>query len=86
MRLIRLIVAAAIAIPAVSAFAQSTPPAINEGIRAQLAQEKTAYAYPESSDRTQASINDDKRSGLLPHQITDVDMGRYSLSVVRPNF
>jgi len=86
MKMIRLIAAAAIAIPAISAFAQSTPPTFNDGVRAQLAQEKTAYAYPESSDRTQASINDGKRSALLPHQITGVNLGRYALSVVRPTF
>jgi hypothetical protein len=86
MNIARLIVAASIAITSVSAFAQSTPPTFNDGIRAQLAQEKTAYRYPESSDRTQAAINDGKRNGLLPHEITGANVGRYSLSVVRPSY
>ncbi|WP_109481123.1 hypothetical protein [Paraburkholderia sp. C35] len=86
MKIVQLIVAAANAIPAVSAFAQSTPPSVNEDIRAQLAQQKTAYPYADATDQTQASINDTKRAGLLPHQITGMNMGRYSLSVVRPSF
>ncbi|WP_035996265.1 hypothetical protein [Paraburkholderia caribensis] len=85
MKLVQLIVAASILIPAVSSFAQSTPPAMNDDVRAQLAQEKT-YRYSDSSDRGQASISDAKRSATLPHQITGLAMGRYSLSVVRPSF
>lgn len=86
MKLVQFIVAASILIPAVSSFAQSTPPAMNDDVRAQLTQEKTTYRYSDSSDRKQASISDAKRSATLPHQITGMDMGRYSLSVVRPSF
>ncbi|AXF03447.1 hypothetical protein [Paraburkholderia hospita] len=86
MKLVQLIVAASILVPAVSSFAQSTPPAMNDDVRAQLVQEKTTYQYSDSSDRKQASISYAKQSATLPHQITGMDMGRYSLSVVRPSF
>lgn len=86
MKLIQFIVAASMLVPAVSSFAQSTPQAMNDDVRTQLAQDKMTYRYSDSSDRKQASISDAKRSTTLPHQITGMDMGRYSLSVVRPSF
>ena len=86
MKMAQLIVAVSIAIPAVSSFAQSTPPTINEDIRVQLAQQKTTYKYADATDQTQASVDDARRNGLLPHQITGMNMGRYALSVVRPSF
>ncbi|AUT73174.1 hypothetical protein CUJ88_20150 [Paraburkholderia hospita] len=66
--------------------AQSTPPAMNDDVRVQLAQEKMTYRYSDPTDREQASISDAKRNALLPHRITRMDLGRYSLSVVRPSF
>jgi hypothetical protein len=87
MKLVQFVVAAAMLVPAVSSFAQSTPSAVNSDVRAQLVEEgTTTYHYSRSSDRTQDSINDAKRNALLPHQITGMSMGRYSLSIVRPSF
>ncbi|MBN3766001.1 hypothetical protein G3O01_34675 [Burkholderia sp. Ac-20365] len=86
MKMIQLIVAVSLAIPAVSSFAQSSPQTVNDDIRAQLAQQKTTYRYADATDQTQASVDNARRIGLLPHQITGVNMGRYSLSVVRPSF
>jgi hypothetical protein len=71
MKVVQFIVAAAIAIPAVSSFAQSTPPSMNDDVAAQIAQ---------------AAVNDVKRTWVPPRQITQMNMGRYSLSVVRPSF
>jgi hypothetical protein len=85
MKIAQLVVAAAIAIPAVSAFAQSAERPLNEDVKAQIAQEQTAYRYGDSADQVQPAINDWNRSSLPPSQVT-VNMGRYSLSVVRPSF
>jgi hypothetical protein len=86
MKIARLIVASLVAIPSAFAFAQSTPPSFNGAVRAQITQEQSTYRYADRVDESQAAINDDKRTALLPHQIGEVDMGRYSLSVVRPSF
>jgi len=86
MKIAQFIVAVAIAIPAVSSLAQSTPTPTNDDLSAQIAHERMTYRYSESADQTQASMNDAKRTGLPPHQIAQVNMGRYSLSVVRPSF
>jgi hypothetical protein len=73
-------------IVAVSSFAQSTLLAMNDDVRVQLAQEKMTCRYSDSSDREQASISYAKQNAPLPHRITGMDLGRYSLSVVRPSF
>jgi hypothetical protein len=86
MKIAKFVVASLMAIPAAFAFAQSTPPSINDDVRASIAQEKMTYRYADRVDETQAQINDAKRAGLLPHRMAEVDMGRYSLSVVRPSF
>jgi len=86
MKVAPFIVAAAIAIPAVSSFAQSTPPSMNDDVSAQIAQEKMTYRYTDSADQTQAAIDNVKRGWVPPRQITEMNMGRYSLSVVRPSF
>lgn len=87
MKLAQVIVAASILVPAASTFAQSTPSAVNDDVRAQLVREgMTTYRYSDPNGRTQDSINDAKRNALLPHQIAGMDMGRYSLSVDRPSF
>lgn len=86
MKVAQFIVAAAIAIPAVSSFAQSTPLSMNDDVRAQIAQEKMTYRYADVADQTQAAVNDGKRAWVPPRQITEVNMGRFSLSVVRPSF
>ncbi|CAB3775685.1 hypothetical protein LMG28614_00059 [Paraburkholderia ultramafica] len=86
MKLVQLIVAISILIPTVSSFAQSTPLAANEDVRAQLVQEKTTYQSLNSNDQKQASMNKVKRNGGQSHQIAGMNMGRYSLSVVGPSF
>jgi hypothetical protein len=83
MKVAQFIVAAAIAIPAVSSFAQSTPLSINDDVRAQIAQEQMTSRYADFAGQTQAALNDDARAGV-PRQITEVNLGRYSLSIVRP--
>jgi hypothetical protein len=84
MKVAQFIVAAAIAIPAVSSFAQSTPLSVNDDVRAQIAQEQITSRYADFADQTQAAVNDDERAWVPPRQITEVNMGRYSLSIVRP--
>jgi hypothetical protein len=86
MKIARFIVASLMAIPSAFAFAQSTPPSINDDVRALTTQEKMTYRYANRVDQTDAAINDAKRTGLLPHQTAEMNMGRYSLSVVRPTF
>jgi hypothetical protein len=86
MKVVQFLVAAAIAIPAVSSFAPSTPQSMNDDVAAQIAQEKMTYQYADSADQTQAAINDVKRTWVPPRQVTQMNMGRYSLSVVRPSF
>lgn len=86
MKLVQLIVAASILIPAASSFAQSTPVAVNEAVRSQLVQEETTYRSLDASDKQQASINNVNRSGERSRQTAEVNLGRYSLSVVRPSF
>jgi hypothetical protein len=86
MKLVQLIVAASILIPAVSSFAQSTPLAVNEDVRSQLVQEETTYRSLDSSDKKQASINNVDRKGVRNRQIAGMNLGRYSLSVVGPSF
>jgi hypothetical protein len=85
MKIAHFIVAAAIAIPAVSSFAQSTEGPLNEDVKAQVAQEQTAYRYTDSNDQVQSKINDWNRTSVPAGQVT-VNMGRYALSVVRPSF
>ncbi|MFC0402173.1 hypothetical protein [Paraburkholderia rhizosphaerae] len=86
MKIPQIIVASLLAIPSAFAFAQSTPPSINDDVRAQMTQQQMTYRYPDQAVQTQAAINDAKRTGLLPHQMAEMNMGRYSLSVVRPSF
>jgi hypothetical protein len=86
MKIAQFIVTAAIAIPAMSSFAQSTPPSINDDVSTQIAQEKMTYRYADSADQTQAAINDVKQAWVPSRQIAELNMGRYSLSVVRPSF
>ncbi|MEM5383992.1 hypothetical protein VSR68_10365 [Paraburkholderia phymatum] len=86
MKIVQFLVAAFIAFSAVSSFAQSTPPTLNDDVRAQLTHQKMAYRYSDSGNQAQAPITDAKRTAMLPHQITGVNLGRYSLSVVRPAF
>jgi hypothetical protein len=88
MKIAHFIVAAAIAIPAVSSFAQSTERPLNMDVKAQVAQvaqEQTAYRYTDSNDQVQSKINDWNRTSVPAGQVT-VNMGRYALSVVRPSF
>jgi hypothetical protein len=86
MKVARFIIASLIAVPSAFAFAQSTPPSINDDVRASIAQQRSTYRYTDQAEHTQAAINDAKRTNLLPHQMAEMDMGRYSLSVVRPSF
>jgi hypothetical protein len=86
MKIAHFIVAGLVAIPSAFAFAQSTPPSINDDVRAQLTQAQASYRYAGQTDETQAAINDARRTGLLPHQMAELNVGRYSLSVVRPSF
>lgn len=86
MKVAQFIVAAAIAIPAVSSFAQSTPPSMNDDLRAQIAQQTMTYRYTDSANQTQAAVNDVQRKWVPPGQIGEFNVGRYSLSVVRPSF
>jgi hypothetical protein len=86
MKIAQFVVAGLIAIPSAFAFAQSTSPSINDDVRASITQDQMTYRYSNRVDQTQASINDAKRTGLLPHQMAEMNLGRYSLSVVRPSF
>jgi len=86
MKLVQVIVAAAILIPTAAAFAQSTPPALNEDVRLQLAQEKAGYGPAESSDQRQNSLNNVKQNVSRSRQITGMNLGRYSLAVVVPSY
>jgi hypothetical protein len=86
MKIGQFIVAAALAIPAMSSFAQSTPPSMNGDLRAQIAQDQMTYQYADSADQTRAALNDDKRTWVPPRRIAQLDMGRYTLSVIRPSF
>lgn len=86
MKLIQIIVAASILVPAVSSFAQSTPPALNGDVRAQLVQEKPTYQSFDSNDQKQAAMNTVRRNGGQSRQIAGVNVGRYSMSVVGPAF
>ena len=54
-------------------------------VRAQLVQEKTTYRSLDSSDKKQASTNNVDRNGGQSRQIAGMNVGRYSLSVVRPS-
>jgi hypothetical protein len=83
MKIVQVIVAASIALSAASSFAQSTPPTLNDDVRAQVIHQRMAYRYADSGNQTQAEINDAKRTAMLPHRITGMNLGRYSLSVVR---
>jgi hypothetical protein len=84
MKLVQLVIAASILIPAAPSFAQSTPLAVNEDVRSQLVQEETMYRSLDSSDNKQASLNDVNRNRVRSRQIAGANLGRYSLSVVRP--
>ena len=86
MKLVQLTVAVSIAVSAVSSFAQSTPPTLNDDVRAQLTQENMTYHYSDSGDHSRAATTDAKRSAMLPHRITGMELGRYSLSIVRPSY
>ncbi|WP_144138272.1 hypothetical protein [Paraburkholderia sp. BCC1884] len=86
MKLVQIIVAASLLVPAVSSFAQSTPPALNGDVRTQLVQEKTTYQSFDSNEQKQASVNTVRRNGGQSRQIAGVNMGRYSMSVVGPAF
>jgi opacity protein-like surface antigen len=86
MKLIQIIVAASILMPAVSSFAQSTPPAVNGDVRGQLVQAKPTYQSFDSNDQKQAAMNTVRRNGGQSRQIAGVNVGRYSMSVVGPAF
>ncbi|RFU47936.1 hypothetical protein [Paraburkholderia sp. DHOC27] len=86
MKVAQFIVAAALAIPAVSSFAQSSPPSWNDDVRTQIAQDQSTYRYTDSADQSQAALNDARQKWVPARQITEVNLGRYSLSVVRPSF
>jgi hypothetical protein len=86
MKLAHLVVAAAVLIPAVSSFAQSTPPDLNDAVHAQLVQEKTAYASANSSDQKQSTGTGVNRSENRSRQITGVGLGRYSMTVATPSY
>lgn len=85
MKVAQLLVAAALAIPAVSSFAQSTPISMNDDVSAQIAQEQSTYRYADSADQSQAAFNDARRASVPP-RVAQLNMGRYSLSVTRPSF
>ncbi|MGF6767821.1 hypothetical protein P3T18_000291 [Paraburkholderia sp. GAS199] len=86
MKLIQIIVAASILVPAVSSFAQSTPPAVDADVRAQLALEKPTYQSFDSNAKQNATSNTVRRNGGQSRQIAGVNVGRYSMSVVGPAF
>ncbi|GAB7527365.1 hypothetical protein [Paraburkholderia sp. 2C] len=86
MKIAQSVIAALIAVSPALAFAQSTPPSFNDDVRASIAQEQANYRYAAPVDQSQAAINDARRTGLLPHQMAQMNLGRYSLSVVRPSF
>ncbi|WP_085484953.1 hypothetical protein [Paraburkholderia susongensis] len=86
MKLAQTIVAVSILTTAMSSFAQSTPQALNEDVRAQLIQEQAPYQFMNSSDPKQTLTNDVKRNGGQSHQIAGMHLGRYLLSVVGPSF
>ncbi|MGF6757423.1 hypothetical protein [Paraburkholderia sp. GAS42] len=85
MKLAQLIVATAILIPAVSSFAQSTPPALNEDVRAQLVQEKVTYRSADPNDQKLVSMNEARRNGSPTRQIAEMSLGRYSMTVGAPS-
>ncbi|WP_460908261.1 hypothetical protein [Paraburkholderia jirisanensis] len=86
MKIARFIIASLLVVPSAFAFAQSTPLSINDDVSASIAQQNTTYRYADHTEQTQAAINDAKRTALLPHQMAEMNLGRYSLSVVRPSF
>lgn len=86
MKMAQLVVASAIALSTAPSFAQSTPLTVNEDARAQLTQEKMMYGYSGSDDRTRTAKSGSKPTVVPPHRITGVELGHYSLSVVRPSF
>ncbi|OAJ52077.1 hypothetical protein A6V36_18305 [Paraburkholderia ginsengiterrae] len=86
MKLIQIIVAASILMPAVSSFAQSTPPAVNGDVRAQLVHADPTYQSFDSNVQKQAAMNTVRRNGGQSRQIAGVNVGRYSMSVVGPAF
>ena len=86
MKIVQFVVAAAIALPAAPSFAQSTPATVNDDVRALLTQEKMTHGYSDSGDGTQAATSGHKPTVVPPHRITGVELGRYSLSVVRPSY
>jgi hypothetical protein len=85
-KIARFIIASLLAVPSAFAFAQSTPPSINDDVSASIAQQNMTYRYADHIEQTQAAINDAKRTGLVPHQMAEMSLGRYSLSVVRPSY
>jgi hypothetical protein len=86
MKIARFIIASLLVVPSAFAFAQSTPPSIDGDLGASIAQQNGTYRYADRTEQTQAEINDAKRTALLPHQLAEMNVGRYSLSVVRPSF
>jgi hypothetical protein len=85
MKLAQLTVAAAIIIPAASSFAQSTPPALNEDVRAQLVQEKMIHRSTDSNDQKLASLNEVGRNGSPTYHIAEMSLGHYSMTVEAPS-
>jgi hypothetical protein len=85
MRFAQLVAAAGILFPAVSSLAQSTPPTLNEDVRAQLVQEKAVYTSLDANDQKRASMNGVNRNESQSRQITGLNMGRYSMTVVAPS-
>jgi hypothetical protein len=83
MKLGKFILAATILIPAATSFAQSTPPALNEDVRTQLAQAKLGYGPSDYNEQKQNSLNI-KQNGSQFREITETNLGRYSLAVVVP--
>jgi hypothetical protein len=85
MKLAQVVAAAAILFPAVSSLAQSTPSVLNEDVRAQLVQEKAVYTSLDANDQKRASMNSFNRNESQSRQITGMNMGRYSMTVVAPS-
>jgi hypothetical protein len=55
-------------------------------VRAQIVQQKETYGSTDSNDQKRLSASGINRSENQSRQITDVNMGRYSMSVATPSF
>ncbi|BDC45199.1 hypothetical protein PTKU15_84960 [Paraburkholderia terrae] len=86
MKIVQLVIAASIVLATAPSFAQSTPLTANDEVRVQLAQEKMTHGYSGPGERTPTATSGSKATVAPPHKITGVELGRYSLSVVRPSF